>query len=276
MAQYDDAEALEILTRTAAKLEGKDRNPAREKAATDLIAALKALSGKGGIQVSDFQNARFGGVMVEVKGPNTVKRVWVGHDDWGVILVAPLGRVGAPPSEKTVEVKNLRLDGTGTQLEGASLDEYFVPEPLRRRVGTAAPSPCWSRQSPTTWSCSSRAQSGTAVILGLEQPFHDVVEQCGHGPEDDDGPRRLVRQSAALGLRVLDERPDPARVVEQEPDANEGPEEDVNVERRLNERGGAQLLDRRCGVGVAPESEWEPEHPEQHVVHGVPVQPRHL
>jgi hypothetical protein len=44
-----DGRAQAILTRTAAKLEGHDRNPAREKAAVGLIDALKGLSGKAGL-----------------------------------------------------------------------------------------------------------------------------------------------------------------------------------------------------------------------------------
>src|SRR5438874_347410 len=102
---------------------------------------------------------------------------------------------------------------------------------------------------------------------GLEEPLHYVVEQGRDGPKDDDGPRRLMRQSAALRLPVLDEWPDPARVVEKKPDADEGRKKDVDVERRLNERGGGQLLYRRRRVGVAPKPEGEPERPEQHVIH---------
>lgn len=132
MSQYDEAEAVELLTRTADRLQGRDRNPAREKAAADLIAALKGLNGKAGLQVGDWPNPQESGVAVAVKGPNTTKRAWVGKDEWGVIYVRPLGR-GATSAGEIVEVKDLRLDATGTQLEGAKEDSFYVPEPGKPR-----------------------------------------------------------------------------------------------------------------------------------------------
>lgn len=129
MATFEEAEAVELLTRVVADLQATDRNPAREKAAAALLDALKALSGRAGLTVKDFPNPREGGLLVEVRGGNAAKRAWVGKDEWGVFWVRPLGRGGTFVGENAVEVIGLRLDESQERLEGSGEDTFFTPEP---------------------------------------------------------------------------------------------------------------------------------------------------
>src|SRR5437016_11764378 len=110
----------------------------------------------------------------------------------------------------------------------------------RRRAPGSTGARCSSASTPDTTShCSRPGSAGPTAstraawgpLLQLEQLLGHVVDQRGDDPEHDGRPHRLVLQGAVARLPVLDQRPDPAGVVEQEADANEGAEEDRSEEQ---------------------------------------------
>src|SRR5258708_26203316 len=132
MATYDDTEAKEILTRAAANM--PEHNPARIRAANELVQSLKGLHGKMGFKftVADHRNPREGGLVVEMQVGNSMpKRAWVSTDEHGAIWVGTLSRGGILGD--MAQIGGLRLSADESQLEGVQEDTFYQPEPRKPR-----------------------------------------------------------------------------------------------------------------------------------------------